>query len=478
MLNKENFLKIFKESFSDQKIVRNLYCGSEIPKNKLQKAISSYTTDWKGDDEVLMIFDNSAFGAGGSGFILTTGKLYAEGSPINYELDINEIKSVELKSSLITFNGGYATYLSVLGKEDRIKLVNFFNLLVKFLDNSKKQISSRDNSSKIFEIEDNNTIKLMTVKESENDEKNDINLWLTSEFKIIERFTKLLAIKFNKDKVDHSLFIFGAYLASMNDELDCITLFNGCMRDVINSMTAQGINLGDVIHLETSEIDDILILNKNIKIKLSDDFKTFLGQYKYSTIYNFVNILLDKKPDPTNSNIPKRSKIKSNIVIMNEYLKTIGATKDLFEDNEDAGSLSSQKIGIKINGDVWIFKLSCSSAIGTENSIITLNFKLKNAFIVGSTQHFYIATLGARINNKLRVGGFWLDMDEGDLSYSAGFFVTPNGLNIESIQDNYDYCMNVIKNYAAILKSFILSSTKDNEVGNYEEALEELAQLD
>ena len=45
------------------------------------------------------------FRAGGSGFILPTTKLYAEGYPRDFELNINEIKSAELSHYVIILNG-------------------------------------------------------------------------------------------------------------------------------------------------------------------------------------------------------------------------------------------------------------------------------------------------------------------------------------------------------------------------------------
>ena len=81
------------------------------------------------------------------------------------------------------------------------------------------------------------------------------------------------------------------------------------------------------------------------------------------------------------------------------------------------------------------------------------------------------------MNNKLRVGGFWLDMDDGDFSYNAGFIVPSNSLTIQSIQENYDYCMAVIETYSPIMKRFVLSSKEDNDVGDYAGALEELEHL-
>ncbi|MEI6269711.1 MAG: tetratricopeptide repeat protein [Methylococcaceae bacterium] len=176
-----------------------------------------------------------------------------------------------------------------------------------------------------------------------------------------------------------------------------------------------------------------------------------------------------------NSSTPSKS--KSNIETMNDYLLTLGVTKGLSEDEEDLSTLSSPNIDIEINDDVWIFKLSYTPSTTINSGAITINYKLKHAFKIGSTQHFFITTLGAKMNNKLRVGGFWLDMDNGDFSYNAGFIVPPNSLTIQSIQENYDYCMAVIETYSPIMKRFVLSSKEDNDVGDYAGALEELEHL-
>ena len=178
-----------------------------------------------------------------------------------------------------------------------------------------------------------------------------------------------------------------------------------------------------------------------------------------------------------NGNIITASNTKSNIDTMNEYLQTIGSTKGLFDDEEDYGTLSSEKIGIDINNDVWIFKLSYIQSTATDNGVIALTYKLKNAFKIGSPQDFFITTLGAKINNKIRVGGFWFDLDDGEFSYNVGFFVPPNGLTIESIGENHSYCLAVIETYSPIMKRFVLSSSKDDEVGNYVGALVELDEL-
>lgn len=169
---------------------------------------------------------------------------------------------------------------------------------------------------------------------------------------------------------------------------------------------------------------------------------------------------------------------KSNTEVLNEFLLTEYNVEGLFEDQEfNDGTLSSQRIGINIDNDNWIFKVSYTPSINTNNAVITLNYKLKHAFKINSGQELYITSIGAIMNNKLRIGGFWIDEVTGDFSYNAGFFVPPKGITVESMEENHNYCLAVLEEYSPIMKRFVLSTTEDDIVGDYGGALKELGAL-
>lgn len=175
---------------------------------------------------------------------------------------------------------------------------------------------------------------------------------------------------------------------------------------------------------------------------------------------------------------PTAPQSNSNTNVLSEFLLAQYNTAGLFEDEEfNDGTLSSQSIIHNIDNDNWIFKISYTPSISTNNAVITLNYKLKHAFKINSGQELFITSIGAIMNNKLRIGGFWMDEHTGDFSYNAGFFIPPMGITVESIEENHNFCLAIIETYSPIMKRFVLSTTEDDLVGDYGGALKELGAL-
>ena len=210
-----------------------------------------------------MFFDDTLFGGGGEGFILTSNKLYAMGYTKNFVIDIDKIKSAELFGKAIILNGHFIMN-RILEDEHVDTLFNFFKLLADFFNPSQEDISSDDLPTRT------------------------INKQITTPNKATEVETETEPL----EELEQKLFTFGIYLASMNDEIDGMPLFYGHMKDVINAMSAQEINIGEILLLESTNINKLLAIKDNIKIKLAEKFKAFLNAHKFSTIKEFTTLLL------------------------------------------------------------------------------------------------------------------------------------------------------------------------------------------
>ena len=310
-------------------------------------------------------------------------------------------------------------------------------------------------------------------------------LWKQTSFVTATGYAKAITELSKQPLLTPISLLLGAHYANTNEEF----------QKPIEALTRRYTSLKNVAIKLGISIDNTITPIQDKTIPMDDDLKALLQRYRKTPFEYFIDALIDKLnydqgydkgishviEEGNNTalhQIDTPTTTKSIVETINQFLHNEGVINGLLEDDEENdGTLSSQRIALNINEDKWGVKIKYTPSTITNNALITLKYTLKKAFTVDTAQELFITSIGARMNNKLRIGGFGLDMSTGDFSYNTGFFVPPNGITVDSIEENNNFCLTVLQTYAPIMKRYILSTTDADIVGDYLGALDALDNL-
>ena len=74
---------------------------------------------------------------------------------------------------------------------------------------------------------------------------------------------------------------------------------------------------------------------------------------------------------------------------------------------------------------------------------------------MGTNKHVFVSLLANRINNKLNLGSLWLNLDDGTVALVSSLIVADGGVTQETIKQNIDGLINVLRQYYPVLRQYI-----------------------
>jgi hypothetical protein len=87
---------------------------------------------------------------------------------------------------------------------------------------------------------------------------------------------------------------------------------------------------------------------------------------------------------------------------------------------------------------------------------------------ISSEKIIHASLLVNRVNNKLNLGGFWLDLDEGTLALNSAMVFGAEGLTVQVIDLNVKLLVTNLEVYYPAIKGYVEG---EGSIENYESAL-------
>jgi len=129
------------EIYEKENNLSRLFMFENIPPKRLENAIKSYALAIGNDETIIFLFDDTFFGSGKDGFILTAKCLYyrnymekASSVGVADIIDM-DIKSVKLNQKVIVKTSARELEVSITSAPDKKALFNVLDQTVKFLKN-------------------------------------------------------------------------------------------------------------------------------------------------------------------------------------------------------------------------------------------------------------------------------------------------------------------------------------------------------
>lgn len=149
----------------------------------------------------------------------------------------------------------------------------------------------------------------------------------------------------------------------------------------------------------------------------------------------------------------------------------------LTEDEQEIGALVSPWINYTLESNGYpdgnfLIRLRYH----TENNLFQVQFWGRDFYNewIGTNKHIFVSLLTNRINNKLNLGSWWLDLDDGSIAVVSSLIVSENGIDVESIQANINGLIRTLQQYYPILVRYVKSDGEPEDYNNALEALENL----
>jgi len=166
--------------------------------------------------------------------------------------------------------------------------------------------------------------------------------------------------------------------------------------------------------------------------------------------------------------------MSNNLNAVKEYLTLIGASDSdlLTEDEQESGFLISPWINYTLESDGYPDgNFLLRFRYKTDSRLFQIQFWGRDFYEewIGTNKHVFVSLLVNRINNKLNLGSWWLDLDNGTVAIVASLVVSDNGINVDSIKLNVNGLIDTLRKYYPILAKYIMS---DGEADDFSHALE------
>lgn len=155
--------------------------------------------------------------------------------------------------------------------------------------------------------------------------------------------------------------------------------------------------------------------------------------------------------------------MSKNIGAIKDYLLKIGAPSDsdlLVEDEEEAGFLTSPWINYTLGDEEqpdgnFLLRFRYNPL----NNLFQTQFWGRDFYEewLNSNKLPYVSILVNKVNNRLNLGSFWLNLEDGTLALVSGLVVTDDGVDLRSIKANVDGLIDVLSTCYPPLKKFVLS---------------------
>jgi len=129
------------EIYEKESNLSRLFMFENIPPKRLENAIKSYALAMDNDETIIFLFDDTFFGSGKDGFILTTKGFYyrnymekANSVDIADIIDM-DIKSAKLNQKIVVKTNARELEISITSAPDKKALFNVLDQTVRFLKN-------------------------------------------------------------------------------------------------------------------------------------------------------------------------------------------------------------------------------------------------------------------------------------------------------------------------------------------------------
>ena len=138
------------EIYKQENVFSRLFMFGHIPPKRLNNAIKSYASAIDSDEAVIFLFDDTFFGSGKDGFILTTKRIYfkdfMEKSNSVDIVKINDLtfNNVKLKPKIIIKTDTKELEISITSAPDKKALFSVMDQTVRFLKSLIDQEADAD----------------------------------------------------------------------------------------------------------------------------------------------------------------------------------------------------------------------------------------------------------------------------------------------------------------------------------------------